>query len=114
MDLGAGPLRTFFKVTLPAILPAVMAAALLVFALSIDDYVVTSFVAGVGRHHAAPADLLDGEERGLPGDQRRLDLLLLATALLLLACLLLEQGRSGAGGARCPAASASPSSARRS
>jgi spermidine/putrescine transport system permease protein len=48
MDLGAGPLRTFLMVTLPAIFPAVLAAALLVFALSIDDYVVTSFVAGVG------------------------------------------------------------------
>ena len=48
MDLGAGPAATFFKVTLPGIAPGVLAAALLVFALSIDDYVVTSFVAGVG------------------------------------------------------------------
>ena len=36
------------QVTLPGIAPGVLAAALLVFALSIDDYVVTSFVAGVG------------------------------------------------------------------
>ncbi len=48
MDLGAGPWRTFFHVTFPGIAPGVLAAALLVFALSIDDYVVTSFVAGVG------------------------------------------------------------------
>lgn len=48
MDLGAGPLETFFRVTLPLILPGVVAGALLVFTISIDDYVITSFVAGVG------------------------------------------------------------------
>ena len=48
MDLGAGPLETFFRVTFPLILPGVVAGALLVFTLSIDDYVITSFVAGVG------------------------------------------------------------------
>jgi spermidine/putrescine transport system permease protein len=42
-DLGAGPLTTFFKVTLPMIAPGVMAGALLAFALSIDDYIITSF-----------------------------------------------------------------------
>ena len=65
MDLGAGPWRTFFTVTLPAIAPGVLAAALLVFALSIDDYVVTSFVAGRGRHDPARPDLLDGAQRHL-------------------------------------------------
>ena len=45
MDLGAGPLRTFWKVTFPLILPGIMAAMLLSFALSIDDYIITSFVA---------------------------------------------------------------------
>jgi spermidine/putrescine transport system permease protein len=45
-DLGASPLWTFFLVTLPLILPGVMAAALLAFALCLDDYVITSFVAG--------------------------------------------------------------------
>ncbi len=48
MDLGAGPIQTFFRVTLPLILPGVVAGALLVFTISIDDYVVSSFVAGVG------------------------------------------------------------------
>ncbi|MEW6212905.1 MAG: extracellular solute-binding protein [Acidobacteriota bacterium] len=48
MDLGATPLETFFKVTLPMIMPGVMSAALLVFTLSLDDYVITSFVAGPG------------------------------------------------------------------
>jgi spermidine/putrescine transport system permease protein len=42
-DLGAGPVTTFFRVTLPGIMPGVMAGALLAFALSIDDYIITSF-----------------------------------------------------------------------
>src|SRR5262249_52981334 len=47
-DLGAGPISTFFRVTLPLILPGIIAAALLVFTLSLDDYVITSLVAGPG------------------------------------------------------------------
>lgn len=46
MDLGAGPIMTFLKVTFPLILPGILAAGLLSFALSIDDYIITSFVAG--------------------------------------------------------------------
>jgi spermidine/putrescine transport system permease protein len=45
-DLGATPLVTFWKVTLPLILPGVLAGALLAFALSIDDFVISNFVAG--------------------------------------------------------------------
>jgi spermidine/putrescine transport system permease protein len=42
-DLGATPWQTFRLVTLPLIMPGVVSAALLAFALSIDDYVITSF-----------------------------------------------------------------------
>jgi spermidine/putrescine transport system permease protein len=45
-DLGAGPLVTFFRVTLPLIMPGVLSGALLAFALSIDDYIITSFNSG--------------------------------------------------------------------
>jgi spermidine/putrescine transport system permease protein len=45
-DLGANPLRTFWKVTFPLILPGILAAALLSFALSIDDFIITLFNAG--------------------------------------------------------------------
>jgi spermidine/putrescine transport system permease protein len=45
-DLGANGLQTFWRVTLPLIAPGVLAAALLAFALSIDDFVVTNFNAG--------------------------------------------------------------------
>ena len=47
-DLGANPIQTFLRVTLPLILPGVMAGALLAFTLSFDDFVITFFVAGVG------------------------------------------------------------------
>jgi spermidine/putrescine transport system permease protein len=46
MDLGANELTTFRKVTLPLLAPAMLAAALLGFALSIDDFVITYFNAG--------------------------------------------------------------------
>ncbi len=46
-DLGASPWRAFRHVTLPQLLPAVAAAALLAFTISFDDYVITSLVAGV-------------------------------------------------------------------
>jgi spermidine/putrescine transport system permease protein len=46
MDLGANELVTFWKVTLPLIMPGILAAFLLAFALSIDDFVITYFNAG--------------------------------------------------------------------
>ena len=45
-DLGANGLQTFMRVTLPLIAPGVLAGALLAFALSIDDFVITNFNAG--------------------------------------------------------------------
>ena len=47
-DLGATPWVTFWTVTLPQLAPAVVSGALLVVTLSIDDYLITSFVSGVG------------------------------------------------------------------
>ena len=46
LDLGASPTRTFFKVTLPLIVPGIVAAAMLSFALSLDDFIITYFVSG--------------------------------------------------------------------
>lgn len=47
-DLGASPWRTFRHVTLPLVLPGILAGFLMSFTLSIDDFVITFFVAGVG------------------------------------------------------------------
>jgi spermidine/putrescine transport system permease protein len=46
MDLGANEWVTFWKVTFPLILPGILAAALLAFSLSIDDFIITQFTAG--------------------------------------------------------------------
>jgi putative spermidine/putrescine transport system permease protein len=45
-SLGAGPLRTFFKVVLPLILPGVVSGALFAFATSFDEVILVLFVAG--------------------------------------------------------------------
>lgn len=47
-DLGANSWRTFWHITFPLILPGIVAGALLAFTLSLDDFVVTFFNAGVG------------------------------------------------------------------
>ena len=91
-DLGAGPWRTFFKVTLPGLAPGILSAALLVFALSIDDYVVTSFVAGVGST-TLPIQIYSMVRSGITPEINAVStLLLVATALLLLAAHQLERG----------------------
>lgn len=47
-DLGATPVRTFFQITLPVILPAVISGWMLAFTLSLDDLVIASFTSGPG------------------------------------------------------------------
>ncbi|MBL8580111.1 MAG: ABC transporter permease subunit [Mesorhizobium sp.] len=48
MDLGAPPVKTFFQVTLPVILPAIISGWMLAFTLSLDDLVIASFASGPG------------------------------------------------------------------
>lgn len=48
MDLGASPARAFLEITLPIISPAIVSSWLLCFTLSLDDLVISSFVAGPG------------------------------------------------------------------
>jgi len=48
MDLGANELITFWRVTLPTIMPGVLSGAMLALTLSLDDYVITYFTAGPG------------------------------------------------------------------
>ena len=64
MDLGANEWTTFWKVTFPLILPGIMAAALLAFSLSIDDYVITSFTAG--QTQTFPLFIYGSQQRGIP------------------------------------------------
>ena len=64
MDLGANEWTTFWKVTFPLILPGIIAAALLAFSLSIDDYVITSFTAG--QTQTFPLFIYGSQLRGIP------------------------------------------------
>jgi spermidine/putrescine transport system permease protein len=48
MDLGANEITTFRRITLPTIMPGVLAGAMLALTLSLDDYVITFFTAGPG------------------------------------------------------------------
>ena len=48
MDLGAGPFTTFATITLPLLMPSIVAGFLLAFTLSLDDVVIASFVSGPG------------------------------------------------------------------
>ena len=47
-DLGATPFKTFFLILIPTILPGIIAGGLMAFTLSLDDFVITFFTAGVG------------------------------------------------------------------
>lgn len=63
-DLYANEWTTFWRVTFPLILPGVIAAALLAFSLSIDDYVITAFTSG--RTETFPLYIYGVQQRGIP------------------------------------------------
>jgi spermidine/putrescine transport system permease protein len=83
MDLGATPWRTFRKVTFPLILPGILAAALLAFALSIDDYIITLFNAGSVL--TFPLEISGAMKVKLPPQINVLASMILIVALLLMA-----------------------------
>lgn len=63
-DLYANDWTTFWRVTFPLILPGVVAAALLAFSLSIDDYVITAFTSG--QTVTFPIYIYGSQQRGIP------------------------------------------------
>lgn len=83
MDLGAGVWTTFLRVTLPTIAPGVAAAALLAFALSIDDYVITAFNAG--QTSTFPLFIFGATRQGVPPTVNVLATMLLVLVLVLMA-----------------------------
>jgi spermidine/putrescine transport system permease protein len=83
LDLGARPIQTFFRVTLPLILPGIVAGALLVFTVSIDDYVITSFVAGVGAT-TLPLQIYSMLKVGVTPEVNAVSTLLLAVTVVLI------------------------------
>src|SRR4029077_6593168 len=92
MDLGATRWQSFTRVTLPLIFPAVGSAALLVFTLSLDDYVITSFVAGPGSA-TLPLKIYSMVKTGVTPEINAISTVLLAATMLLV--LVSEQMTSG-------------------
>ncbi len=82
MDLGATPARTFARVTLPLIVPGIVAAAMLSFALSLDDFIITYFNSGSTVTY--PLFVNAATKTGLPPQIN-----VLATAILFVSLLLL-------------------------
>jgi spermidine/putrescine transport system permease protein len=91
MDLGATEWATFRKVTLPMIAPGVGAAALLAAAISIDDYVITSFNAG--QTQTFPLFIFGATRQGVPPEVNVLATSLLVIVLILMALNLVVQRR---------------------
>ena len=81
MDLGANEWTTFWKVTFPLILPGVIAAALLAFSLSIDDYVITALTSG--KTNTFPLYIYGAQLRGIPVQVNVIGTSIFASAVLL-------------------------------
>ena len=94
MDLGANEWTTFWKVTFPLILPGIMAAGLLAFSLSIDDYVITSFTSG--QTQTFPIYIYGSQLRGIPVQVNVIGTIIFVTAVGLVVLSTLWQRRVAA------------------
>jgi spermidine/putrescine transport system permease protein len=95
MDLGANEWVTFWKVTFPLILPGIMAAALLAFSLSIDDFVITNFTAG--QTVTFPMYIYGAYRIGVPVQVNVIGTIIFVVAVgaVLVSTLLQRRGRGG-------------------
>jgi spermidine/putrescine transport system permease protein len=94
MDLGANEWTTFWKVTFPLILPGVVAAALLAFSLSIDDYVITAFTSG--QTETFPLFIYGSQLRGIPVQVNVIGTMIFVGAVVLVLLTTLWQRRVAA------------------
>jgi len=91
-DLGAGPFTTFRLVTLPLLMPGIIGAALLAFALSIDDFVISNFNAG--QTETFPLWVYGATQRGIPVQVYVLATMLFAVTVLAMAFTVWQQRRA--------------------
>jgi spermidine/putrescine transport system permease protein len=91
-DLGAGPVATFRTVTLPLLAPAIVAAALLAFALSIDDFVISNFNSGTTV--TFPLYIFGAAQRGIPVEVNVLATMLFALTVLAMVLTVWQQRRA--------------------
>jgi spermidine/putrescine transport system permease protein len=83
MDLGAGPVRTFTRVTFPLMIPGILAAALLSFALSLDDFIITLF--NSGDQTTFPIYIYGAAQRAIPPQIQVLSSMILIVSVGILA-----------------------------
>jgi spermidine/putrescine transport system permease protein len=93
MDLGANEWTTFRKVTLPLIAPAILAGALLTFALSVDDFVITYF--NSGSEVTFPLFVWGAARVGAPPQVNVIGTMIFVVALGLMLINILLQRRKG-------------------
>jgi spermidine/putrescine transport system permease protein len=91
-DLGAPPLTTFRKITLPLLAPGILAAALLAFALSVDDFVISNFNSGTTE--TFPLYIFGVSLRGIPVQVNVLATMLFAVTVVAIALVLAQQRRA--------------------
>jgi len=91
MDLGSSPMRTFWKITFPGVLPGVAGAFLLSLALSIDDYIITSFVAGPTV--TFPRKVFDSARVALPAQVHVLATIIMLVAIVIIVASTLTGNR---------------------
>jgi spermidine/putrescine transport system permease protein len=91
-DLGARPLTTFRTITLPLLAPGVLAAALLAFALSIDDFVISNFNSGTTE--TFPLYIFGVSLRGIPVQVNVLATMLFVAAVVGIVLVLWQQRRA--------------------
>jgi spermidine/putrescine transport system permease protein len=91
-DLGAPPLTTFRTITLPLMAPGIVAAALLAFALSIDDFVISNFNSGTTE--TFPLYIFGVSLRGIPVQVNVLATLLFLATVVAIALVLWQQRRA--------------------
>jgi spermidine/putrescine transport system permease protein len=92
-DLFASPVAAFFKVTLPLIAPAILAGFLLAFVLSLDDFVITNFVAGQAT--TFPLWVFGAQRIGFPPQVNVMGTLLFGAGLLAAIANVVVQRRRG-------------------
>jgi spermidine/putrescine transport system permease protein len=91
-DLGANSFQTFRLVTLPLIMPGIVAGALLAFALSIDDFVVSNFNSGTTV--TFPLYIFGAAQRGIPVEVNAVATILFVVTLIAMGFTVLQQRRA--------------------
>ena len=93
LDLGANQWHTFWRITFPLIAPGIIGGALLAFTLSIDDFVITFFTAGVG-YTTLSVYIYSSLKFGLTPELNAISTMLLVNSIVLILLFLWFRGRN--------------------